>query len=305
MLHFLQVAVGWLTPVFVVSSMLNVGLTQHPLKIVAHLRNWRFLVRMLIVSFLVVPALMILAADVLHVEEVYRIGLVLFACAAGAPLLIKLTVQSHNTVALGATVQLVLMVATIVFLPFLLPLFLGDVTVDSWAMTKSLVEQMVLPMAVGMLLLCFARKVTAVVQPWVARISSIALYAMLAASVIGHAPAMVDPGLWVAIAAGVVALLLSFFLGYGNGQGRRELSEIGALGTAQRNTAAAMIVAQGNFEDPRVFIVVALLNTFMMFILMVHAALFAKDVDMVLFEPLMADEPTVPTGTGAPAGPAK
>lgn len=39
---FFQAAIGWLTPIFVISAMLNVGLTQKPANIFQHLRNWQY-----------------------------------------------------------------------------------------------------------------------------------------------------------------------------------------------------------------------------------------------------------------------
>lgn len=45
-LDLFKLIASWLVPLFVVTSMLNVGLTQKPSRILHHLRNYRFLVRM-------------------------------------------------------------------------------------------------------------------------------------------------------------------------------------------------------------------------------------------------------------------
>ena len=50
---------SWGVIVFVVTSMLNVGLTQKPSRLLEHLSNRAFLVRMLVINLVVVPALMI------------------------------------------------------------------------------------------------------------------------------------------------------------------------------------------------------------------------------------------------------
>ena len=102
-------------PIFVISSMLNVGLTQKPQKLLGHLRNWHYLVRMIVVNLLVVPALMLLAITIVDLDTVYAAGLMLFSMCAGAPFLIKLTMASENDLALGATVLMVLMVATVLW----------------------------------------------------------------------------------------------------------------------------------------------------------------------------------------------
>lgn len=106
---------SWGVLVFVISSMLNVGLTQKPQKLLGHLRNWHYLVRMIVVNLLVVPALMLLAITIVDLDTVYAAGLMLFSMCAGAPFLIKLTMASENDLALGATVLMVLMVATVLW----------------------------------------------------------------------------------------------------------------------------------------------------------------------------------------------
>ena len=291
MQEFFQGAVGWLTPLFVVTAMLNVGMTQKPANIFRHLQNWQYLARMALVNFVVVPALMIFFVEIFGVTGPYAVGLIIFSAAAGAPLLIKLTARSQNEIAAGATVQMVLMIGTVFLMPLLLPLLIKGVTVDSWAIASGLLLQMILPIALGMLLLTFAESFTAVVQPWIARISNIALYAMLVATLLGNLSALGDFHMWGAILTGVIALMIAFFVGHNTGIGQETDSQIGALGTAQRNTAAAVIVAQSNFADPLVLLTTVLLNTIMIFILLFIATLMAKDIRMALLEPLEADPP--------------
>lgn len=291
MQEFFQAAIGWLTPIFVISAMLNVGLTQKPANIFQHLRNWQYLARMVLVNFVVVPALMIFFVGVFGIEEPYAIGLVIFSAAAGAPLLIKLTARSQNEIAAGATVQMVLMIGTVFIMPVLLPLIIEGVSVDSWAIASGLIMQMILPLALGMVVLTVAEHFTAIIQPWIARISNIALYTMLVATILGNLNALGDLRMWAAIGTGILALLVAFFVGHNTGLGKETDSQIGALGTAQRNTAAAVIVAQSNFADPLVLLTTVLLNTIMMFILLFVATLMSKDIQMALLEPIEADPP--------------
>lgn len=166
MQEFFQAAIGWLTPIFVISAMLNVGLTQKPANIFQHLRNWQYLARMALVNFVVVPALMIFFVGVFGIEEPYAIGLVIFSAAAGAPLLIKLTARSQNEIAAGATVQMVLMIGTVFIMPVLLPLIIEGVSVDSWAIASGLIMQMILPLALGMVVLTVAEHFTAIIHAW-------------------------------------------------------------------------------------------------------------------------------------------
>lgn len=282
---------SWGVLVFVISSMLNVGLTQKPAKLVRHLHNRAFLLRMLLLNFIVVPALMISLTQILPLEPIYAAGLVIFSLAAGAPFLIKLTSVSQSDIALGATVLLVLMITSVVVMPAVLPLVLEGVTVDVWAIVEALVVQMLLPLVAGMMLLQVAEPFVSVIQPWVARLSNIALYVMVIAIVLGYLPSMADIELWKALGAGMLVLLLALFLGWTMGDGHGHLMEVGGLGTAQRNTAASLIVAQGSFEDPRVLVVIVLLNTFGVIMLIAAAKLMSKDNRFDFLLPVAADVP--------------
>lgn len=291
MSEFLRELAALLVSVFVVTSLLNVGLTQHPRRIRHHLGNRGYLVRMLVINLLVVPSVMVLAVQVVGVDPIHATGLVLFGMCAGAPFAIKLTATSRSDIALGATVLMVLMMATVVVLPILLPRVIDAFTVDPFAIAWSLLRQMVLPMVVGMALHMWAPGLAGFIQPWVARISNIALYALLAATLLGYADAMADPELWKAIATGGVVILVAFGLGYMTGDGRHQLKTVGGLSTAQRGTAAAMIVASQNVDDARVFVVVNVLNTLGIVVLLGFARYLGKGNRLVLLDSVVADAP--------------
>ena len=277
-------------PVFVVTSMLNVGLTQKPSRILHHLRNWHFLVRMVLVNLVVVPALMIAAVSVVELEPIYAAGLVVFGMAAGAPFLIKLTATSENDLALGATVLMVLMVSTVVVLPVGLPLVIEGVTVDTGAIITSLGTQMLAPLLLGMALAQVAERLVEAVQPGVAWLSTVALYVVIGATLVGYAPELGDGELWKAVAVGLVVLVLALFLGYMMGDGHAHLKDVGGLGTAQRNTPAALIVATQNFDDARALIVITILNTLGIVLLIAAAKAMARENSLAPL-PAVADPP--------------
>lgn len=281
---------GILVTVFVVSSLFNVGLTQKPSRFRAHLRKGHFLSRMVLANLVLVPAVMMLAVTVVDLEPIYAAGLLIFGLSAGAPFLIALTRESKSDISLAATVMTVLIIGTVVLMPILLPRVVEGITVDVWAIVGALLLQMILPMAVGMVARQGAVTLVAAVQPWVARISSVALYGLLATMIVGHLPEMADPELWKAIATGLVVILISLFIGYMMGDGHNHLKKVGALATAQRNTAAAMIVAGSNFDDPRAVVVVTLVNTIGLLVLMGAAKAMSRDAEFLL-TPIGADIP--------------
>lgn len=283
MYGLLQDLSGVFLPVFIYATMLNVGLTQKPSSLIKHLRQWDFLVRMLIANFVIVPALMIALIHMTNYDPSLQVGLLTMSACAGAPFLIKLTHTSDNDIALGATVMMVLMVGTVVFAPLLLPLMIEGVEVDAWAIAGSLVRQLLLPIVVGMILAQMATNISNAIQPWIARIGNYALYGVLITALVGYWPNLEDIIGTGAILGGVGVLAFAFWIGYLMGDGEDELQDVGGLGTAQRNTAAAMIIATQNFTDPNIFVLVTIVNTLGIIMLMGFARVLSKDNEGSMF----------------------
>ena len=80
-----------------------------------------------------------------------------------------------------------------------------------------------------------------------------------------------------ALILGLVFVLLAFGIGYLAGKGDDQLEDIGGLATAQRNTAAAMLIATSSFENPTVFVLITLVNTIGIVVLIVLAKWLKRD----------------------------
>jgi BASS family bile acid:Na+ symporter len=167
MFEFLRGAVQFIAPIFVISTMLNVGLTQKPSDIARHLHNWPFILKMLLANFVIAPLLMIVALYFAPFDPALKAGLLIFSLGAGAPLLIKLTQTAKHEIALGAAVMMLLMVVTVGYMPLVLPKLLSGISVDAWAVARSLLLQLLLPISVGMLAAQFMPTLVKKAQPWV------------------------------------------------------------------------------------------------------------------------------------------
>jgi bile acid:Na+ symporter, BASS family len=268
MLALFRALVPPLVLLFVLSTMLNLGLTQQPKTILEHLRYRAFVLRMLLVNFVLAPLVMIVLLHIVRLDPALQAGLLVFSLCAGAPFLIKLTTTAEHHVALGAAVMFLLMVVTVPFVPLVLPRLLTGVSVDALAIARSLLLQLVLPTVFGMVLARWASGLALALQPWMARIAGLALYAVVATTAIGYFPNMLK-----IVGTGAILVLLVFIAaalgaGYWAGSGRDRHEDVGALGTAQRNTAAGLIIATQNFDDPDVLVMMTLANTLGIVLLM-------------------------------------
>jgi predicted Na+-dependent transporter len=242
---------------FVVTSMLAMGMSLTVAQIVEPLRNVRLVVLALVANFVLVPALAYVIAAVVPIDDALRTGLIVLAAAGGAPFLPKLVQVAQGPIALGVGVMVMLMVVTIAYLPIVLPLLLPGVDVDPWAIAQSLVVLMLVPLAIGLLIRANAAETAAQYGPVFTKASSLAIVVLMVAGLALSARNI----LGLLGTGGIIALLLfvlgSLVIGVVLGGRDPGVRAVLGLGTAQRNVSAALVVAAQNFgADTLTFVLV-------------------------------------------------
>ena len=86
---------------FVITSMLAMGLSLSIPMIILPLKNLGLVALALLANFVLVPLLAYLILLVIPLEESLEIGLIVLACAAGAPFLPKLVQGAKGNIAFG------------------------------------------------------------------------------------------------------------------------------------------------------------------------------------------------------------
>jgi BASS family bile acid:Na+ symporter len=99
---------------FIVSSMLAMGMSLTMAQILQPLRNVRLVLLALLANFVLTPLLAYVIIRVIPLEQSLQIGLVVLATAAGAPFLPKLVQGAKGDIAFGVGLMTLLMVVTIV-----------------------------------------------------------------------------------------------------------------------------------------------------------------------------------------------
>ena len=263
--------------VFVVSSTLGVGLRLTVGQILTPLRNGRLVALSLLANFVLAPLAAVLLANVLGLDEPLRVGLLLCGVAAGAPFLLKLAELSKGNMAFGVGLMVVLMVITVGYMPVALPLLLEGVSVDSGKIAQSLIVLMLIPLAIGLLVRAQLEPIAARVSPAVAAISSISMVLVVTLTTAGHFTSVLAAlgtfGILAAILFTAVCVGIGWLLGGPAATTRGVL----ALGTAQRNTAAALVVAGQNFSDPNVVVMIIVVMIVSFAMLMPIARVFARE----------------------------
>src|SRR5437016_6926049 len=253
---------------FVLSSMLSMGLGLTLGEIAIPLRGVRRVVMSLLANFVLVPLVALGLAALLRLDEPFGVGLLLLGSAAGAPFLPKLTQLAKGNLAFAVGLMVLLMVITVGFLPLVLPLLLSGVSVDSAKIARSLFLLMLLPLAAALVVKARFPAAAARTRPILDRISnlSLILFTLLLITVnVNNVLAVFGTR---AILAGLLFIIISFGIGWLLGGPEPDARRVLALGTAQRNIAAALVVAAQSFEDPKVVVMVIVVAIVGLLILM-------------------------------------
>ena len=248
--------------VFVLASMLAMGLSLTIPQIIAPLKNVRLVLVALALNFVAVPLLAWGIQAVMDLDQDLYAGLVLVATAAGAPFLPKLAQMAKGDVAFSVGLMTMLMVLTVVYMPLVLPLFLSDVDVSAWDIASSLITMMLLPLGIGLLMKARWPGTADTLQPHMSQASTFAILFLVVGGVILSWSDIVDLVGTGGLVAAVVFLLVALALGYISGGSDPATRSVLGLGTAQRNLSAALVVGAQNFssESLTYVIVIALIG---------------------------------------------
>ncbi len=270
MSDILQVIMQLSVLVFVITSMLAMGLSLTIKQIVEPLRNARLVILALVANFVLVPILAYLILLVIQLEQGLAIGLIIMSTAAGAPFLPKLAQAAKGNMAFSVGLMVLLMVVTIIYMPIVLPLLLQGVQVDALEIAKSLVIMMLIPLAIGLFIKARYESIAESLHPHMSQTSTVALVLLMVSALVlnfSYIVGVIGTGAIIAILIFlVVALLLGYFLGGSD----RGIKSVLGLGTAQRNLSAALVVAGQNFsDDPNVLTMILVAGLVGLVLLMV------------------------------------
>jgi BASS family bile acid:Na+ symporter len=248
--------------VFVVTSMLAMGLSLTIPQILQPLKNTRLVILALVANFVLVPLLAYIILLVIPLEQGLAIGLILLATAAGAPFLPKLAAAAKGDMAFSVALMVLLMVVTIIYLPLVLPLLLQGVEVDPLEIAQSLIILMLIPLAIGLFVKARYKSTAASLYPHMSQTSSTTFMLMLGGLILLNLRNIIEIVGTRAIIVAVIFLLVAFVIGFFLGGKEANIRSVMGLGTGQRNVSAAVVVAGQNFSDDPdvlVFIIVAAL----------------------------------------------
>ena len=262
---------------FVVSSMLAMGLGLKVAQITAPLRNLRLVAMSLLANFAVMPLGAIVLARVLRLDEPLGVGLLLLGVAAGAPFLPKLAQIAKGNLAFAVALMVLLMVITVGYLPLVLPILSPGVSVNPVKIARSLVLLMLLPLAGALAVNAKLPAAAARAKPLFDRLSSLGLVLVVVLLVVVNFNDVLSVFGTGAILAGLLFIALGYVVGWALGGPGSDTRPVLGLGTAQRNIAAGLVVGSQSFSNPRVVVMVVVVAMVSLLILLPLSRLLARN----------------------------
>nr|WP_247731707.1 bile acid:sodium symporter [Halovivax limisalsi] len=241
------------TAVFVLSTMVSMGVRLSVSQLVDALRKRRLLANSLVVNLVAVPLLAALLVRTVSVGTGFAGGIVLLAVSPGAPFGPKLAELSDSDVAFASGLMAILCLLSVVTIPLSLLLLLpGDVSVDPLAIGRMVFGIQLIPLLLGLGLSIVVPSLADWVYPFVQRLSDVTFVGLIVLLVVVYSDSMVSLVGTGTLGLSTVAVGASLLLGYGLGGPARETREVLATTTAARNAAIALFVATTGFSDPDV-----------------------------------------------------
>jgi BASS family bile acid:Na+ symporter len=261
---------------FVVTCMVAAGLGLGLRDLAGPLRRVRVVAGALVANFAVAPALAWALTELVPLDRAYAVGLLLLGGAAGAPFLPKLAEAARGDAAFSVSLMLLLVVGSVAFMPLALPLLIPGLAAGPWPILRPLLFTMLLPLAVGMLVKGRSERWAAKLRRPVAAVSNVSMVAAVALLIGLNFSALLGTFGTGAAAVGVVFVSLSMAAGYFLGGPAPGTRSVLALGTGQRNVAAALVIATQNFTDPGVAVMLLVTTLTGLVVLLVAARRFAR-----------------------------
>jgi len=244
--------------VFIAGALFTAGLEVTLEQVFTPLRNRRIVGRALLANVVLAPLFIYAMSIVFPLGHPYRIGVLLYGVASGAPYTPRLVGVAAGDVPSSIGLPMLLTVLTILYMPLVLPILVPGTEIGIWEIARPLLLQMFVPLVAGLGVRHVSdRTASALRRPSNLIVNLSAAIFLVLALVLHHQELRATIGTG-AVTSAVVLTLVTFVLGYLLGTGGTKGKVTLGLLTTARNIGAAATIATANFkDDPRVLITIA------------------------------------------------
>jgi BASS family bile acid:Na+ symporter len=257
--------------IYILTTMLAMGLSFFPKQFLEPLKDKRLIIKSLAANFIGVPILTYIILQLIPLEQGLAIGLVLMATAAGSPFMLKLVQFMKADIAFAVGLMLILSLVTLLYMPLVLSILIPGVTVNHLSIAVSLIVLLFLPLISGTIIKWRYNKFADKIKPVFNKISNVAIVIVIILYLVLNYKEFLTVFGTGALIASLVFVLTAFLIGYLLGGPSKNTKPVLGLGTAMRNSSAAFVVAIANFSSEydvmAMIIVVYMLSIIIMLII--------------------------------------
>ncbi len=258
--EMLMQATGPLIALFLVSAMFSLGLDLTLRQIIGSLGNRTLVTKSLLVNLAVVPLLALAVTSLIPMHEGLRIGIVVYAIAAGTeggPKFVQM-IKGNTAFAFGLLVLMLIFTVTLV--PLILPLVIPHAVIHTGALVVKLLLVVALPIGLGLLLNAYYPAHAARVSPFAHHLSMFLLYGLFVLLIYVNFEEILALQS-SALLAGLLYFVLAFSAGYlAGGPDPHNRQTLGIM-TFARNGSISMLIAREVFvDDPQVLMMATIMT---------------------------------------------
>ncbi len=268
--------------VFIVTSMLAMGLNITLCDLLSPLRNQRLLALSLLANFVIVPLFAFVLIYIFPVSRDLAAGLILVSIAAGAPSTPKVAELTDGNIAYAVSLTLLMTIVTIILMPLLVPYIMEGMGMNPAKVAFNLVVFMLLPILAGILLRDRAPGKAQKVLPLAEMVSNASIGVIFLTFGIVFFVHVVDlfghPGGFEIAMIAVLFTVGALLIGYLMGGPDRENRGVLAFSTGFRNITAALVVITASYSDLEndVFLMVLMVTLFSVIIVSAIVGILLK-----------------------------
>lgn len=269
---------SFVTPIFVFIVCLNSGLSEDPRNVLGVFKeNRKYYVRLVLVSNVLFPLFVWGVMSLLPFPAAFTQGMLVFFICAGAPIVISFTQSAGNTGIYATAAMIVSLVATIIVLPILLPIMIGNVGLNMISLIWNLVQTVIVPLVIGFSITIFSPNIKKTILPPIGITQKITMDIVIYGTLITNIPNIIALVGEFAIVTGIILVYLAFAVGYftEKSNSNTAMQETAGFSVGQRNFAIASLVATGNL-NPEVMLSIVIVYSIGLLQMRHLTSVFAK-----------------------------
>ncbi len=192
--------------------MVSIGMSLRVPELVTNWRriSWFAWLRLLLATFLIPPAVVLVLARILPLEPSQLVGLFMVGVAPGAPLLTRNIARRGFDMHLAASYQVWGALLTPLMIPLVVAaagkLYDRDIWISPVLLILQILEKEFVPLLVGMAAVQFAPALSQKLQPAINRLGNVVLTGIMVLLLVKMGPAILGLSVWLPVAALILAV---------------------------------------------------------------------------------------------------